>query len=221
MTPALTMKTTASESPGSGIASGLIRRIHDRALAGVAPLASGRLVEIVHGEAAYHAPFGPYTSECQVVSHDAVGVNHGPVDVVLCANVLQHAAHPQVALRQARDLLGPGGLAIYTAPFLTHVSGAPRDFFRYSPYGLRHLFEQAGFEIEEIRPLSGFLVSVTALFTHYLERFHAGLLGALGIIPLIQRCTEFVIASLARYDRSDRWTCMYLVIARVPDDARP
>lgn len=216
MSPTLT-RTDVVDGATSAIASGLIRQIHDRALAEVAPLASGRLVEITEGDAAYHGHFASYTSACEVIGREEASVDAGRANVVLCANALQYAQHPHSALRQARDLLGPGGLAIYTAPFLTHVGRVPRDLFRYSPYGLRHLFEQAGFEIVEIRPLSGFLVSAVALFTHYLQRFDVGLLGATRVIGLLQRATERVIAPLARHDHSERWTCMYLVIARVPE----
>lgn len=218
MTAQLERPTRAARTPVSAddprALSPLVRRVHERALAEVAGQASGRLVEITYGASLYGSHFAASTDERLAVAHDAVAAGQPKADVVLCANVLQHVEDPAAALRDARRLLRDNGLAIYTVPFLAHVAGAPNDLFRYSPFGLRHLFEQAGFAVDEIRPLSGFWVSATALFSHYLCQFHGGLLHRLRLVALADRFAQAVGSALARHDRSQRWTCMYLVVAR-------
>jgi 2-polyprenyl-3-methyl-5-hydroxy-6-metoxy-1,4-benzoquinol methylase len=44
----------------------------------------------------------------------------GPYDVVLCADILEHVRQPEQLLRQARDVLGPGGVLITSVPNFGH-----------------------------------------------------------------------------------------------------
>jgi SAM-dependent methyltransferase len=82
------------------------------------------------------------------------------VDCILCTEVLEHLEEPATALKSAYRVLRPGGVALYTVPFSWPVHEAPRDFYRYSEFGLRYLFEKAGFRIVEIRALDGLLVKL-------------------------------------------------------------
>lgn len=70
---------------------------------------------------------------------------HGRFSGVLCSEVLEHVARPWVALPKLRDLLRPGGVAIFTAPSCFPLHAFPDDFYRYSESGLRVLLEDAGF----------------------------------------------------------------------------
>src|SRR5215211_4735603 len=71
-------------------------------------------------------------------------------DAVLSTTVLEHPEEPAQALTEALRVLKPGGVAIYTASFIWHLQEEPRDFYRYSKHGLRHLFATAGFEVAHI-----------------------------------------------------------------------
>ena len=135
-------------------------------------------------------------------------------DCELCTAVLEHLEEPQEALREAYRVLKPRGRAIYLAPFIWHLHEEPRDFFRYSKYGLEHLFRKAGFEIVEIKALSGFWVTFGQLFVYNLYRFHRGPLRWLPIIPLIGMAIQLIALALDRVDRSERWTWAYLAVAR-------
>ena len=68
-------------------------------------------------------------------------------DSILCTAVLEHLEEPELALREAFRVLKPGGHAIYTVPMFWHLHEEPRDFFRYTKYGIKHLMEKAGFEV--------------------------------------------------------------------------
>ncbi len=102
-------------------------------------------------------------------------------------------------------------------PFFWHLHEQPRDFYRYTKYGLQHLFTTAGFEIVELRALSGFFVTFGAEFGYYLRRFRRG--------PVTSRIVSFIIASInkvvPRLDetealRDEKFTWMYFVVARKP-----
>ena len=74
-------------------------------------------------------------------------------DVVICEQVLEHVTDPCSAARNLRRLCSPGGQAIVSTPFMIRVHELPayglRDYWRFTPRGLRHLLELGGFrEIE-------------------------------------------------------------------------
>ncbi|MDN5849507.1 MAG: class I SAM-dependent methyltransferase, partial [Nitrococcus sp.] len=62
-------------------------------------------------------------------------------DCILSTAVLEHLEDPQSALHEAYRVCIPGGYALYTMPLFWHLHEEPRDFFRYTKHGLRHLFE--------------------------------------------------------------------------------
>ena len=93
----------------------------------------------------------------------------GEFESVLCTAVLEHLEEPKTALAEAFRVLHPGGYAVYTIPLFWHVHEEPRDFFRYTKYGIDHLFRSAGFQIIGITPLSGFWVTFGSEFNYYLE----------------------------------------------------
>lgn len=143
------------------------------------------------------------------------------IDCVLSTAVLEHLETPQIALEEAYRALVPGGHAIYTAPLYWHLHEQPRDFFRYTKHGLRHLFEKAGFEVAEIVPLGGFWLTFGSQWNYYLRRFGVGPLAYL--LPLVISLNNMVWPLLDKGPlRDEDFTWMYLVVARKPEDvARP
>lgn len=61
---------------------------------------------------------------------------------VLCTEMLEHARDPQRAIDEMRRVLVPGGKVLLTTRFLFPIHEAPKDFFRFTKYGLRHLFRR-------------------------------------------------------------------------------
>lgn len=77
------------------------------------------------------------------------------VDWVLIPNIVEHVDEPEVMFREAFRVLKKGGRAFVFAPNVREEHQAPYDYFRYTRYGLRHLFEKSGFEVESISTASG------------------------------------------------------------------
>lgn len=84
-------------------------------------------------------------------------------DTVLCTQVLEHVPEPLDLLREVWRVLRPGGHLVLTAPQYNGLHGEPQDFYRYTKYGLEHLARKAGFTMNLIEPLGGFL----SLFTFF------------------------------------------------------
>jgi SAM-dependent methyltransferase len=85
-------------------------------------------------------------------------------DTVLCTQVLEHVPDPAAVLHEFRRVLRDGGHVIVTAPQYWPLHEEPHDYYRYTPYGLRHLFEHAGLENVMMRSRgTGFRVAFQAL----------------------------------------------------------
>ena len=61
-------------------------------------------------------------------------------DVVVMASVLEHVQQPFEAAREIGRILKPGGSALLGVPFMFPIHARPHDYFRFTEYGLRHLF---------------------------------------------------------------------------------
>lgn len=205
--------------------------LHDRELARCAArYLKGRLVDIGCGTKPYKSLLAPYVAEHVGVDHD--GSPHGTSDVdlpgtaycipvrdasfdcALCTAALEHLEEPEEALRECHRVLKPGGVAIYTVPFIWHLHEEPRDFFRFSKHGLKYLFEKTEFELLELKALSGFWATFGQLFVYNLYRFNRGPLRWVGVVPLSGVAIQAIAYLLDRLDKAEEWTWMYLVVAR-------
>jgi ubiquinone/menaquinone biosynthesis C-methylase UbiE len=192
----------------------------------------GRLIDIGCGDKPYKDFWAPVVSEYVGIDHEATLHNKEGIEILcsaykipqeaesfdsaICNAVLEHLEEPEAALRECYRLLKPGGFAIYSVPFIWHLHEEPRDFFRYSKYGLKYLFEKVGFEIIEIKPLSGFWVTFGQLLVYNLFRFNDGLFSRLRLIDGLALIVQIVSYTLDRIDRTEQWTWMYLTVGRKP-----
>ena len=77
-------------------------------------------------------------------------------DAVVNVEVLEHLREPLDALKEMFRVLRPGGRLILVAPQGWEEHEAPNDYFRFTKFGLRYLFEKAGFRVVSIEPLGGY-----------------------------------------------------------------
>lgn len=195
----------------------------------------GRLIDIGCATKPYASLLAPYVSGYVGVDHaeslhgdtgvdlpgDAyrIPVPDESFDSAVCTAVLEHLEEPEVALRECWRVLAPGGAAVYSIPFIWHLHEEPRDFYRFTPHGLRHLFGKAGFEIIELRPLSGFWTTFATLLSYKLDRFQRGPLVWLPLVPTLCIALQAAAWLGDRVDRAEEWSWMHLVVARKPRHA--
>lgn len=196
----------------------------------------GRLIDIGCGIKPYRTLLAPHVQEHVGVDHEeslhdrsavdltgtaySIPAPDGSFDSALCTAVLEHLEEPEHAIRECWRVLKPGGVAIYAAPFIWHLHEEPRDFYRYSEHGLKYLFEKTGFEILELRPLSGFWVTFGQSFVYYLYGFNRGPLRWIPIIPALGLLIQGASYALDRLHRAEQWTWMYMLAVRKKEVAR-
>ncbi len=196
--------------------------------------AGGKLLDIGCGTKPYRLMVKPYVSEHIGVDHAQKPQDPSAVDVcatayempfpdssfdtALCTDVLEHLEDPQAAVSEAYRVVKPGGRAIYTVPLFWHIHEPPRDFYRYTEYGLRYLFENAGFEVIRIEALTGFVVTFSQELVYYLYQFRRG--GAINplwwIVPVLGTAIQATALVANKFDRSQMFTAEYLAVVQRP-----
>jgi ubiquinone/menaquinone biosynthesis C-methylase UbiE len=77
------------------------------------------------------------------------------VDIIICIQVLEHLPEPWKAIEEMHRILKPGGKIFASCPQGEPQHQVPYDFYRYTVYGLRSIFEQYRFKIDFIIPQTG------------------------------------------------------------------
>lgn len=95
-------------------------------------------------------------------------------DAVVSISVLEHLSDPQIMLKEAHRVLKPGGKLLLQVPWQWGIHEEPFDFFRFSPFGLQHLCEKAGFSRIEIKPMGGFFEMIGLKMNYFSLRFVRG-----------------------------------------------
>ncbi len=191
---------------------------------------TGRLIDIGCGKKPYYPALKSFVTEHVGVDHtdtfhdksniDLFGtayeipVESGRFDSAICTAVLEHLEEPTLAIRECNRVLRQGGYAIYSVPFIWHLHEEPRDFYRFSKHGLKYLFEKEGFSITEMVPLSGFWVTFIQLQLYYFKRVDRGIIKVLRLFRAFAWLMQKVGFFLHRYDKSYKWTWMYIVVAQ-------
>lgn len=145
----------------------------------------------------------------------AIPVADGRFDRVLFNQVMEHVPDPAAVLAELFRVLKPGGRLLCTAPLSFEEHEQPYDFYRYTQFGQRHLFSGAGFEVERIEWLEGYLGTLAyqlsrarkhlPLFDRRLTSRPAGL-AAWPLLALLALAAGPAVFALSRLDRTVKIT---------------
>lgn len=90
-----------------------------------------------------------------------IPLNSGSIDSIVCFQVLEHIDEPQKAINEMHRVLKKGGNCLLTTHMAAPLHGLPYDYYRFTPFGLKHLFKE--FSSVEIRPNGGASLSIIQL----------------------------------------------------------
>lgn len=89
-------------------------------------------------------------------------------DSILCSEVLEHLFDPELIISELYRVLKPGGVAIFTTPFVFEEHEVPYDYGRYSSFGIKYLFKKNKFTVIKHEKLNGYVLSICQLWISYI-----------------------------------------------------
>lgn len=89
--------------------------------------------------------FGYVVPDTLYFEGDQWPVTSTSMDVVLATETLEHVAHPDRFLAEAKRCLKPGGSLVLTIPFAARWHYIPHDYWRFTPSGIRQTLTESGF----------------------------------------------------------------------------
>lgn len=101
-----------------------------------------------------------YASSTYVCDLQHIPVENFRFDAIIFNQVMEHLPDPKSVLAELNRVLKPEGKMIYTGPLFYEEHEQPYDFYRYTQFGLRHLFSTTGFVIERLDWLEGYFGTV-------------------------------------------------------------
>jgi SAM-dependent methyltransferase len=114
-------------------------------------------------------------------------------DVVLLLDVMEHIGDAERLFDQVHDVLKPGGMVIVSVPFLYPLHDEPRDFARYSSYGLHQLTSRHNFTIEICEAIGSPLVTSTVLLNISLAKTVINWMAARKLVSVLGVIVPFLI----------------------------
>ncbi|MAO50394.1 MAG: SAM-dependent methyltransferase [Pusillimonas sp.] len=84
--------------------------------------------------------------------------------------VLEHVPEPKNVLGEIRKVLVNDGILLITVPFLWNLHDVPYDEYRYTPFALNRILQEAGYEVIEMEAFGGWHASMAAMLALYARR---------------------------------------------------
>jgi len=101
---------------------------------------------------------------------EALPVEDGSFDIVLCNQVLEHCDDPAQAVRELFRVTAPGGQVLASTHGVQVYHPSPNDLWRWTHAGLERLFrDNAEWGSLEVRPGAGTTACLGMLLTHTIE----------------------------------------------------
>lgn len=91
-------------------------------------------------------------------------------DCAIATEVLEHCPNPDATLKEIRRVLKPNAVFFFTVPFLWTLHEVPRDEYRYTPFALQRLLNNAGFIEIVIKPTGGWHAALAQMLGLWVKR---------------------------------------------------
>lgn len=106
-------------------------------------------------------------------SADAIPVPDSSFDSIVCTQVIGDVLEPRKVIREFHRVLKPGGTVLLTEGFFNELHDEPQDFWRFTNFALKHMFEEADFKVLVIERVGGFFAAQAQMKTRYfINRFN-------------------------------------------------
>jgi len=161
----------------------LIRKTLARAIRREAAFCKGTVLDFGCGARPYESLFNvdryigldiessghPPEGKCPDIYYDGkhIPLDDESINHVFSAEVFEHVFNVPELFIEIHRVLRPGGTLIMTCPFVWPLHEEPYDFARYTPYALKSLLSDAGFENVSVKPCGHAIEAICQLALEY------------------------------------------------------
>ena len=92
------------------------------------------------------------------------------VDTVLALEVLEHVPDHNACMREIARVLKPGGVLLFTVPFVAPLHQLPFDFRRFTPPGIENMLDRHGVKIKAMQSRGNFSSVIGTTAGHWALR---------------------------------------------------
>ena len=134
-------------------------------------------------------------------------------DSILCTQVIEHVESPDKLIKEISRTAKSNAICILTAPFFARIHGEPHDYYRFTRFGLKQLFEKNGFKIVVLEEIGGFWLTIVYLTIFYIvEKLKKFAIILTPMICLLYLCIQ-------KFDKNKNHPCLYVVVAKKNNDS--
>jgi SAM-dependent methyltransferase len=117
-----------------------------------------------------------HNSRADIVTdlNSSFSIENAVADTLISLSVMEHLCEPQTFLNESYRILKDDGIFILGVPWMWWIHEAPHDYFRYTPYGLKYMFDKAGFKDVKIEATGGFFSMLFVKINYFSFRLLKG-----------------------------------------------
>ncbi|MFA6215681.1 MAG: class I SAM-dependent methyltransferase [Patescibacteria group bacterium] len=153
-----------------------------------------------------------------VASVEAIPLEEGSVNSIICNQVLGDVKDFGKAISEFNRILTKDGSILLTESFICELHDEPNDFWRFTSFGLKQLFEIHGFEVLALDQRGGFFSTIAQMNIRYLiDRFNLYHRKVSYLIkPFIKCYGKFMIwlDTLDKNKANNKFSLGWLILAR-------
>lgn len=101
-------------------------------------------------------------------SADSIPFGNESFDSAVSTQVFEHLEFPEKAAQEIYRILKKRGYVLITVPQWNELHEEPHDYWRFTKFGARKIFERNGFETKEYTQLGGFFTTILQMKIRYL-----------------------------------------------------
>jgi SAM-dependent methyltransferase len=101
---------------------------------------------------------------------NTIPLEDGTINTAFATEVLEHCADPARIVSEIFRVLAPDGFFFFTVPFLWPLHEIPHDHFRYTPFSLERLLQNAGFRDSTVKAHGGWDASLAQMLGLWVKR---------------------------------------------------
>ena len=99
---------------------------------------------------------------------EKIPVEDSTFDSIVCTQVLGDLVNPRDAVKEFYRIIRSGGIVLLTEGFMNEITDEPRNYWRFTNFILKEIFESEGFEIAALEQIGGFFTVQAQMWTRYI-----------------------------------------------------